>query len=363
MLHLGLALLVSALVGLFILRSRRLHRRFSLDARAASLRKVHDRAVPRIGGVAVFAGVGVACGVLALQGSAVGITMLLMLACALPAFFGGLGEDLSGRVSPTWRLLAIAASAGLGYWLTGMSVIRVDLPGLDALLKQQVVQVVFTVVCVAALTNAINIIDGLNGLAGMVSVIILGGLAIVGVKVGDYLLVTGSLIVVGAVLGFLVWNYPRGHLFLGDGGAYLLGFLIAGLTIFAVKNNAQISAWFAVLLLMYPVMELLFSIWRRKVLRRKPAAMPDAAHLHHLVYRRIVRWAVGPQVVKSAAQRNAAASPYLWGLTSMAVVPAVGFYDQTYILMGFSAVFVASYVWVYMRIVRWGVQRWVRVPR
>jgi hypothetical protein len=163
----------------------------------------------------------------------------------------------------------------------------------------------------------------------------------------------------GSVAGFQFWNYPRGHLFLGDGGAYFLGFILGALSILLVARNAQVSAWFPVLLLAYPLLEVAFSIWRRRVRRGEASGMPDAAHLHHLVYRRVVRWAVGSEEHESKQQRNAFASPYLWVLSSLAIVPAVIFHEQGVVLGGFLFLFVVSYVWLYARIARLKVPRWL----
>ena len=72
---------------------------------------------------------------------------------------------------------------------------------------------------------------------------------------------------------------------MGDGGAYLIGFTLGALCIALVQRNAEVSAWFAVLLLVYPLTEVGFSVWRRRVAKGKPIGIPDAAHLHHLIYR------------------------------------------------------------------------------
>ena len=96
-----------------------------------------------------------------------------------------------------------------------------------------------------------------------------------------------------------------------------------------------------------------------RVLRGQASGMPDAAHLHHLIYRRVVRWAVGSELPESKQQRNAFASPYLWVLSSLAVVPAVVFHDEGLALSGFLALFVISYVWLYVRIARMNVPRWL----
>ena len=98
---------------------------------------------------------------------------------------------------------------------------------------------------------------------------------------------TETLVVMGALVGFLCWNYPRGHVFLGDAGAYFIGFMYAELSIQLVARNSGISPWYVIMLAGYPIVDTLFAMYRRGVVRRVPLMAPDALHLHSLVFRRI----------------------------------------------------------------------------
>ncbi|GAA4413051.1 glycosyltransferase family 4 protein [Quisquiliibacterium transsilvanicum] len=359
MISFGIALAVSLLVSLVILRIAYFAQRFGMDADVHDRRRVHSRPVPRIGGLAVLVAMGLGSLAVSARTPAIGGVILLLLASALPAFAGGFLEDLTGRVHPRVRLALMTVAVLLGWLLLDLRIPRVDIPFLDPLVAIPGVGVLLTVLGMLTVTNGINLIDGLNGLAGMVCLAMLCGLAIVGLEVGDPVIVSASLLTAGAVVGFQFWNYPKAHLFLGDGGAYLLGFLLGALSILLVARNPGVSAWFPPLLLAYPLLEVAFSIWRRKVLRGDASGMPDAAHLHHLIYRRVVRWAVGAEEPQSREQRNAFASPYLWVLSSLAVIPAVIFHGQGLVLAGFLLLFVASYIWLYVRIARMRVPRWM----
>ena len=112
---------------------------------------------------------------------------------------------------------------------------------------------------------------------------------------GDEFVATAALIVIGAVFGFFIWNFPAGLIFLGDGGAYVLGFLLGELSVLLLMRNPQVSPMFCLLLCAYPIFETVFSIYRKKFLRGGSAGMPDGVHLHMLVYKRLMRWAVGPE--------------------------------------------------------------------
>lgn len=285
-------------------------------------------------------------------------TGLTLLACALPVFAAGVIEDFTQRVSKMVRLAAAFASAALAGWMLGAWVARIDVAPLDAVIVVPAIAVIVTCALVAGITHAFNIIDGFNGLAGGVAAIILTGIAYVAFKVGDVVVLAVALTAVGAIAGFMVLNFPRGLVYLGDGGAYLLGYWIGVLLLLLVGRNAQVSAWFPVLLCAYPVCELLFSIYRRGIVRRAHPGLPDLAHLHHLIYKRLVRWLVGTDLPAHRTQRNSFTAPYLWMLTSIGVVPAVLFWEATNALQIGSALFAAAYIYAYARIVKFRAPRW-----
>lgn len=360
MLSFGVAMLVSLAVSLAILKlAYLLDHRVGMDADIGDRRRVHGRPVPRVGGLAVFVAAALGAALIRPRDPATGSLILMLLVCALPAFAGGFFEDLTARVHPRLRMLLMAVSVLVGLVLLDIRIPRVDLPVLDDWVRNPWIGAALTGLGMLTITNGINLIDGLNGLAGMVCLSMFGGLALVGYQVGDPFVVSTSLLMAGAICGFHFWNYPRAHLFLGDGGAYFLGFALGALSIMLVARNATVSAWFPPLLLAYPLLEVAFSMWRRRIRRGNASGMPDAAHLHHLIYRRVVRWAIGSAEPESKEQRNAFASPYLWVLSSLAVVPAVIFHHSGPVLGGFLALFVISYVWLYVRIARLRVPRWM----
>jgi UDP-N-acetylmuramyl pentapeptide phosphotransferase/UDP-N-acetylglucosamine-1-phosphate transferase len=126
-----------------------------------------------------------------------------------------------------------------------------------------------------------------------------------------------------------------------------------------LHRNPQVSPMFPLLLCIYPVFETVFSIYRRKILRDVSPGLPDGLHLHSLVYRRLIRWAVGNKSAKALTRRNSMTSPYLWMLCMTAVVPAVLFWDNTPVLAAFVLLFGITYVVLYWRIVRFKSPRWL----
>lgn len=361
MLELLIAFVVSACATLLIVRTTRLHGRHSGDRDFSKPQKFHVFAVPRIGGVGIALGLLMSVfGVAHLHDAGGALFMLTLLACALPAFLSGLVQDFTEAVTPRGRLVATAVSAVLAYYYLGAAIRMTAIPGLDWLVQFEVGALCATVLAVAGIAHAVNIIDGFNGLASMCVAFMLGALAYVAFQCADPLVAALALAGMGAVLGFFIWNFPAGLIFLGDGGAYFLGFYVAELSILLlVRNAGEVSPLFPLLVCMYPIFETLFSIYRRRFLRDMPPSMPDGIHLHSLIYRRVIRWAMGSRSAKSLTRRNSMTSPYLWLLCMLSVMPAVLFWDNTVVLAVFIALFAASYVLLYWRIVRFKSPRWL----
>lgn len=363
MLYVSIAFIASAVLTLLTLRFGHWHARYTADTDMTGVQKYHVRPVPRVGGISLFFAMLVVCGAAAWREPYLVHQLLLLLLAGLPAFAGGLAEDLTKKVRASVRLLLAMAAGALGYYLLGAAVVRLDIIGVDWLLQFTAISVICTMIAVGGAANAINIIDGYNGLAAVVSVMILAGLAYVSYYLGDRLLVVASVGMMGAIGGFLIWNYPRGLIFLGDGGAYFIGFIIGELSVLLLYRHPDVSAWFPLLLCIYPVFETLFSIYRKRWLRGRSPGMPDGVHLHMLVYKRLVRWAIGSTEVKDKVQRNAMTSPYLWALSSLAVIPAVLFWQYEYVLIIFVVLFSITYLSLYRTLVRFASPRWLMVKK
>jgi UDP-N-acetylmuramyl pentapeptide phosphotransferase/UDP-N-acetylglucosamine-1-phosphate transferase len=353
-----ISFIASAILTLFVIKySKSLDS--ALDTDLLSVQKVHAQAVPRIGGVGIFLAVVFTGAVAMLRTPDLGKGILLLLLCSSVAFVGGVVEDFTKNVSASRRLLLTIAAAVMGYFLLDARIARLDWFSSVWPLPYVWIALPLTVLAVAGIANAINIIDGFNGLATVVAICMLMSLAYVALQVNDTFVLVAALIVAGAAAGFLIWNYPGGWIFLGDGGAYFLGFMLGELAVLLVMRNPQVSTWYAALLLIYPVFETLFSAYRRLFLRGQSPGAPDGIHLHSLIFRRVVMWAVGRHDARALSRRNALTSPYLWLLSLMAVIPATLFWKHTWVLMLCCLLFIVSYVWLYARIVRFRSPRWM----
>lgn len=319
--------------------------------------KLHAAAVPRIGGVGVLAGLGLAwAGLWALPASALAqearVLLGALLLAALPAFGAGLVEDLSKRVSVRLRLLATAVSAACAAASLDLLIQDTDLPGLDALVAVPLGAWLLTLFTVSGVSHAVNLIDGCHGLASMTVTLVLLALGAVAWDVNDPVLAWLALGSAAATLGFFAWNYPSGRVFLGDGGAYLLGFWMAELGLLLTLRHPELSPLLPLGLCFYPVFETLFSIWRR---RRRPqgrATAADALHLHSLVYRHLARGGLQGSPIQRRNRRNAATAPWLWAYAALTVAGAVLTRQHSGALLANLVCMGGLYVLVYRRLAR-----------
>ena len=359
------AILLSALSAFMLVRYSQTHIRYSADE-VGGPQKFHHLPTPRVGGVAIFAGLILGFALLASHGHLKITEVACLTLSMLPVFAIGLTEDLTKRVTPRTRLLASFIAAAIAFWLLQVELRRLDVPFLDPLLQMTPIALVVSVICVAGLVHAVNIIDGYNGLAPGVAVIILLGLGYVGYQVHDQYVVALCAVSAASILGFLICNYPSGSIFAGDSGAYLIGFLIGLISVLLVTRNHQVSAWCPMLFAIYPVWETLFSIYRKKFLRGHSPNMPDGLHLHMLVYKRLVRFGAGTVLPTHRIVRNSQTSPYFWLLTTLSAIPAIVFWNHTALLMGFCVAFAFLYCRLYWSIVHFRSPKWlyrrIRLP-
>lgn len=357
------AWVASFVISQLIVRSQKWHGRLTHDHDLGGVQKVHTTAVPRIGGLAVIGGI--LLGLVLFQQIFPGQVsagrasrIYLLLGASLPAFLAGLIEDFTKRVSVRVRLVATALSALVASLALGATVGELDIWGLDALLTIAPLAIVATAVFVAGGSNAINIIDGFNGLSGSTIIIMAIGLAAVGLQVGDSFVAVLGALCAGATLGFLMLNYPSGKMFLGDGGAYFLGFWVSEMAVLLLVRHPELSAWQILAICGYPIIEVLFSIYRRKFVRKVSPGAPDALHLHGLVFRRLVF----KYVRRDAARpwkRNAMVPCFMAPAVAACVAVSVWFGQSTPAAVAIVVAQVVLYIAVYGRLVRgrWTVRR------
>lgn len=345
-----LALMTGAMVSFAIcfaiVLTKEWHGQHTLDS-SSGVQKIHEQPTPRVGGVAIFFSLIVSWW---LTPPIVANVLGPMIIASIPAFFMGVLEDIVKRGRVAERLFATFMSGLIAWFLLDVSLKGIDVLGIDAILKFLPLSVVFTAFAVGGVANSINIIDGLNGLAAGIVLLCLTALGLIAYQVYDYEIAKLCFVIGGAIFGFLVINYPLGKIFLGDGGAYLLGFLLGWTAVMTTARNPEISPWAPMLACGYPVLEVLFSMARRKA-RKLKLGHPDRLHLHSLIWARFVR----PRLrSKSVILQNAAVFPIVLIYASIPATLAVIFKTNTLALIISFGCCAFIYAVLYARLVHFG---------
>ncbi|HON05571.1 MAG TPA: MraY family glycosyltransferase [bacterium] len=304
--------------------------------------KLHKNSTPRIGGFGIFLGVFVFVVISFIYRESFRKELLLIFLCSLPVFVTGTWEDLRANLKPRLRLLLTSVSGMLVFLFLG-GVSEVDLPLLDDILHFAIFSFIFTVFAITGMVHASNIIDGTNGLASFISIMNLFGLTIIACRVGDITLAIYGFVFISIIMGFFVFNWPSGSIFLGDGGAYLIGYLIAVMSILLLRNHPEVSPWAVLLINIYPVFETVFSIFRRKLAKKASSFFADASHLHTLLYNTLARKFPN---YKDLILLSSFTSVLLWFFNIFAVVPGVIFKEKSLLIL-FLFIFLLLYSLIY----------------
>ena len=248
-----------------------------------AVQSAHTRPTLRIGGIGIL--IGILTGMLIMSGNRDFLTFAsLSVVSAIPLLIAGFSEDWGFHVSPRARFISIAVSAIFCAVFLGSVVSRLGIPGVDQLLSIYPIALAFSVFAATGVTNAFNLIDGLNGLAsltGITTAVALSGLALIaGIEHVQLFCALIALV----TFGFFALNYPFGKLFLGDGGAYLLGHLLVWSAIYLLNQIAGLSPFAVLLIFFWPVADTVLAIWRRVKLST-PTDRPDRLHFHQLAMR------------------------------------------------------------------------------
>lgn len=319
------AFCLSFLTLLAVIYFTRKYNLFIDDSQNDKPQNFHQNSTPRAGGI------GLITGMTMFFFSALGLKLILPI---LLAFSSGIFEDLHNSLSPKLRLFLQFIAAVSAVWLTDSVVTYL---GLGITLPYSI-GIVFSVFAIVGMMNAINIIDGFNGLSSGISLMILISYAIVAYAQNANDILTIINISIAATLGFIVLNFPKGKIFLGDGGAYLLGFILALVGIFLASKHEGVSPWYIASVLIYPVWEVLYSVYRR-VKNKRSAFAPDASHMHTLIYKHITK-----SNPLTALLIVVVTSPFI-------IIPA--FYAHSSIISMLSIlIFILCYVLLYRYLVR-----------
>jgi len=246
-----------------------------------AVQAMHTSLTPRIGGIAIFGALGLS---VVLVPDSISEPYAKFMLATLLLFLVGLAEDLGFAVSPRLRFLAAIGASLLAIWLLGVWLPRAGIPGLDAVMDYWVVGVPVTLLITAGISNGFNLIDGVNGLASFTAIAAAVALSYIAEAAGYAIMVHLAMMVAAAAFGFFLLNYPFGLIFLGDAGAYTLGFVLSWCGVSILLSAPEVSPWALLLTLFWPVADTLLAIYRR-FRRNKGVSAPDRLHVHQMVMR------------------------------------------------------------------------------
>lgn len=237
-------------------------------------RKVHQKIMPRLGGLAIF--ISFVIGILILSPESIYHWPIILGSIVI--IFTGMVDDIK-EISPKVKLLGQIAAASIVVIFGNISVEYINLP-FGGQINFGILSIPITIIWIIGVTNAINLIDGLDGLAAGVSTIALLTIAGMALVMGNMYVMVTALILAASTGGFLVYNFHPAKIFMGDTGALFLGYMISVLSLLGFKNVAFISVIIPVIILGVPISDTLFAIIRR-LINKQPLSAPDKSHLHH----------------------------------------------------------------------------------
>lgn len=338
-------------VSALIVITTKYHGFLSLDSEKG-VQKFHNVPTPRIGGVALLSGL--LASWVVLENEAQELLGLIGIA-GLPVLVFGLAEDLFKNVSVRSRMLATITAGMIFVIISGYSIESIHVWWVDRYLAVFAISLGFTALSASAAANSINIIDGFHGLASGTILIMLMSICIISRDVGDLVLFDIALTLAAIVAGFFVVNFPFGKLFLGDAGAYFLGFCVAALVIMLPARNPEVSPWISPLILSYPLTELIVSISRKSLRKGSHPGQPDNLHLHMLVYRTVTKL-LGKRF-QAEPIKHALTSATLWTYPTVALICiAVSGFESQFAINSILALF-AAYLCLYKVTLHYDIKR------
>lgn len=255
-----------------------------LSGRAVDLQAVqsmHTRLTPRVGGVAIFGALAVSTRIAPPE---ISDRYGMFLLAATVLFGVALLEDLGFHIKPRNRLLAAVISSLLVMAMFNMWIPRAGVAALDPVVSHWAIGIPLTLLVTAGTANGFNLIDGVNGLASLAAMAGAVSLALIARAGGHDPLMHLAIMLAAAVFGFFIVNYPLGLIFLGDAGAYTLGFILGWCGVAVLAGIPEASPWAVLLTVFWPVADTILAIYRR-TRRKRDTMAPDRLHVHQMVMR------------------------------------------------------------------------------
>lgn len=240
-------------------------------------RRLNKVPMPTIGGIGVF--LSFLIGYL-LFGR--GTTeMIAILSASIIILFVGLIDDIK-PISAKYQLIGQLLSVGIIVFFGKITIDNFTILGANLVFPEPLNYLV-TIIFMLGIINAIDLSDGMDGLCGGISTIYFLTITIIAMVLGmaGNIDTTIAILMIGALLGFLVFNFPPAKIYLGDSGSNFVGLMIATTALYGFKLATFTSLLIPLAILATPIIDVLFSIIRRSLQKKNPFTNPDKDHLHH----------------------------------------------------------------------------------
>lgn len=240
-------------------------------------RKVHKKPMPRLGGLGIFLGFLLGYMLFCSQTP----QMISILIGSFILILVGMIDDIKPIKALTKFCGQLIAAIIVVYY---GNIIMKDISAYGLYINFGIFAKPITIFFILGVINCLNLIDGLDGLAGGIATIFFVTISIIISIMGIYngLDASLSLIMIGATLGFLVYNFHPAKIFMGDSGSMFLGYIIAVISLLGFKNVTLTSFLVPILILAIPILDTFFAIVRR-LLKKESFAKPDKEHFHHQI--------------------------------------------------------------------------------
>lgn len=281
------------------------------------IQRAHIGEIPRLGGVIIYTGLFIYW--MFCKQNLVMPFLSCLLISSLPLLFISIKEDILHNTWASSRLILMTLSCILFFLLYDIPAYpEIEFPILGKWISNSsMLSMIFFSFCVLVVINGSNLIDGANGLLPITLFMQCLSLLFIAHEANDIVNMTRLIYIILPLVIFTAFNFPAGKIFLGDSGAYFLGFMIGLLTIIIFSEHPDIPTWLAVLILFYPCFELLFSIIR-KLLEGKSPLEPDLNHLHlKMFYTLRSNDAMSPRIANSMVMPSLA---LIWGMPFILLV-------------------------------------------
>jgi UDP-GlcNAc:undecaprenyl-phosphate GlcNAc-1-phosphate transferase len=334
---LGISLIINGFVA--YLWHKKFYLKLGLKTYQA-IQRIHLNETPRLGGlIFILSLLGYLYQCHLVEEAAI---LSLILISLLPTILIALKEDLFHNVEPTVRLLSLLFAGWLfmaNYKGTLPNMAEVPLVGKLLLVKGGIS--LFYIFGMVAVANGMNLIDGVNGLCGAVTLTILAALLFLSYKTADVVMIHMIFSLILLFIPFMLFNFPFGKIFLGDLGAYCLGLIMSIVTIILFGRHPEISPFAAVLILIYPLTEIVFTMVRR-ALKGASITRPDTLHLHLKLFNFLRPQSSYKKIANSLVMPTLS---FLWIFPLLAITWT---YQKPFFVVVAISIFVALYMTIFV---------------